>query len=214
MNYLKFLNYEQILYLKKHKSWLEKMPNHCVNTKSIFIHIPKAAGMSLVHSIYNLDYSNHDTWIEYYKRDKHKFSEYFKFSFVRNPLDRFHSAYNYLSQNGKSDIDKYWNKKYMMPYNNIEDFILKGGIDVAFNKVEHFKSQTYYICKENKIMVDFVGKYESLNTDIEFIKKKLNLKFELAKVNENISSKKEFISIKAEKKIRKIYERDFLNFDY
>ena len=214
MNYLKVLNYEQIIFLKKYKSWLEKMPKHCINTKSIFVHIPKSAGMSLVHSIYDLNTSNHDTWVEYYRRDKDKFFEYFKFAFVREPLDRFHSAYNYLSKNGKSEIDRYWNEKYIMPYKNIEDFILKGGLDIASKKVEHFKPQTYYICKKNKIMVDFVGKYESLNTDIEVIKNNLNLKFELAKVNENISSRIDYLSSNAKNKIHQIYEKDFLNFDY
>src|SRR3546814_16910974 len=93
---------------KKFKSWLEPMTEYHDRTQSIFIHIPNAAGMSMVSALYGMDSSVHDTWREYYRRSPSKFKTYFKFSIVRNPEDRLISAYNYLMAGGKSEIDVYW----------------------------------------------------------------------------------------------------------
>lgn len=216
MNYLKYLNYEQIITLKKYQCWFQDMPKHCDDTKSIFIHIPKAAGMSLVNSIYGLTSSNHDTWKEYYRRDSDKFSMYFKYAFVRNPLDRFISAYNYLAKDGKSDIDKYWNKKYIQPYGDVENFILKGGLKKAIKSVEHFKTQTLYVYKDGKLMVDYIGKYESIDKDIKVIKERLNLSFQLKEINKNPNkiADENTLSNNAKKQLSEFYKQDYLNFDY
>lgn len=72
------------------------------NKKVIFIHIPKAAGISLYKSIFNKDSFGHQT-IRYYEcfMSSKEFNRCYKFSFVRNPYDRIHSAFHYLKAGGR-----------------------------------------------------------------------------------------------------------------
>src|SRR3546814_6703654 len=75
---LEAMSPEQIIRLKKVKAWLEPLPEYHDRTQSIFIHIPKAAGMSMVSALYGMDSSVHDTWREYYRRSTSNFKAYFK----------------------------------------------------------------------------------------------------------------------------------------
>lgn len=215
MDYTKILTYEKIIALKKIKSIFESMPAHCIATQSIFIHIPKAAGMAIVNSLYQKNQSNHDTWREYYKRDKGKFNKYFKFTFVREPVDRFISAYEYLSKGGKNDIDIYWQNKYIKRYSTPDEFIINGGLEKAIKKgVEHFIPQCKFVYDGNSIVVDFVGRYEDIENDFNYIAEKIGVKANLKKINGNKQKRSIELSESALLKLHKIYNKDFELFDY
>ena len=214
MNYESFLTIEQIIYLKKKKAFFEDMPVHCVATQSIFIHIPKSAGMSVVKALYGKESSNHDTWREYYRRDREKFKSYFKFAFVRHPLDRFISAYEYLMKGGKADADKYWRGKYLSPYSSADDFILKGGLERAIKGgAEHFVPQVDFVCKGNKVVVDYIARYESIDKDFQFISSKIGGD-DLGVVNKNASKKQLILSQAARESLEAIYKKDYEQFNY
>ena len=214
MNYRKILSYEQIIYLKKLKAFFEDMPQYCDETKSIFIHIPKAAGMSVVKALYNKEASNHDTWREYRRRDKVKFNQYFKFGFVRHPVDRFISAYEYLMKGGKSEIDVYWRNKYLLPYLNIDSFILDGGLVHAINGgAEHFIPQVDFLCEGSRVVVDFIGRYENIENDYRYVQGKIGgLDLEVL----NANSQRNYISLSesALSLLMHIYKQDFSVFEY
>jgi len=214
MNYKKFLTIEQIISLKKKKAFFEGMPEHCISTKSIFIHIPKSAGMSVVKALYNKESSNHDTWREYYRRDRTKFKSYFKFAFVRNPLDRFISAHEYLMKGGKADIDKYWRDKYLLPYDSADAFVLLGGLERAIKGgAEHFFPQVDFVCKGNDVVVDFIARYESIDEDFKYISSIIGGD-ELGIVNANKVKKQLVLSDLTEGKLKSIYAKDYSTFGY
>tara|TARA_B100001063_G_scaffold156810_1_gene146250 strand:+ start:1571 stop:2221 length:651 start_codon:yes stop_codon:yes gene_type:complete len=215
MNYLRFLSYEKIIKLKKIKSYIENMPDHCIEKKAIFIHIPKAAGMSIVKSIFNVEYSNHDTWREYYRRDRLKFNQYFKFTIVRHPEDRIKSAFGYLKSGGKADIDIYWRNKYLNQYPDLNSFIEMGGLDRYGKIIEHFIPQINFIEDAfGNTMVDFIGKYERLNEDMNIVFKKINIDTKLEYVNVNKSSDSIILSDASRAIIREYYKRDFEKLGY
>jgi hypothetical protein len=216
MNYLKLLNFEQIIFLKKKMAYFESMPVHFDKTRSIYIHIPKAAGTSLVKTLYDTEITNHDTWLEYYRRDKEKFNNYFKFTIVREPIARFISAYKYLSEGGKADIDKYWFEKYLSEYKDINDFIINGGLRFAYEHVEHFIPQVNFVCKKDHIIVDYVAKYETLSADFNFIKQRLDStsNLQLKSINVTKNKKAQLLNDESLEYLVSIYHDDFKTFNY
>lgn len=78
-------------------------PQKFDDNRFIFIHIPKVAGISLIHA---LGFEHEHRWhmpLKYYQHiSEEKFEQYFKFAFVRNPWDRVFSAYQFLAQGGLS----------------------------------------------------------------------------------------------------------------
>ena len=82
---------------------------HFTRNKCIFIHIPKAAGTSVLAALGKTKEKGRDhvSWQVYKKASSRKFARYYKFTFVRNPYDRALSAYRYIlsgGNQGKQDL--------------------------------------------------------------------------------------------------------------
>ncbi len=146
--------------------------------KTIFVHIPKVAGQSIETMFLEnegLDWNNRASlllrpkknhekgparlahlrardYVDYGYIDKNDFDEYYKFSFVRNPYKRVFSFYNFLGYNRIISVDTFVTK--VLP-KKIED----GNF--------FFLSQYDYLYNTNgNLLVDFVGKLETINKDI------------------------------------------------
>lgn len=87
-------------------------------------------------------------------------NSYFKFAFVRNPFDIAVSRYHW---NVKGKLGK--------TETSIKDFQSW----VSSGKLLREDSAKLYIAENNNIALDFVGRYENLQEDLNFICKKLNL---------------------------------------
>ena len=189
--------------------------------KCIFIHIPKTAGSSLLQSLGKKRSGGRDhvSWLVYHKSNAYKFDSYFKFAFVRDPLDRAYSAYNYLLKGGNKGHDLII-ADMLKKYSSFEHFITEGLGKGYFRSHVMFLPQSDFVVNdENKIAVDFIGKFENINDDYQYVKDKLGLKSGLKQVNKNISSsKKDLENIKNNKEvmsvITNIYAQDYLSFGY
>ena len=155
--------------------------------KTIFVHIPKVAGQSIETLFLDdlgLTWENREELLLRRKKSTEKgprrlahlkakdyvelgyieattFSEFFTFSFVRNPYARALSLYNYL---GYSKIISF------------SDFVEK----VLSKKLNEghffFQSQYVYLYSEaGELLVDFVGKLENIEDDIEHVLEKAGL---------------------------------------
>ena len=189
------------------------------NCGVIFIHIPKAAGMSFVNSLYGVEYSNHARALDYIKQDSSRFFEQFSFTATRDPSSRLESAFNYLNSGGMSAIDEVWRRKYLSKYESLHSFVLEGGLDKAVEeKAHHFIPQYEFIySKKNELLVDFVGKIEDVSTicrKVEFI---TGNAFNLSRYN--VAKKTDFknsdFGFDFKKKVYQVYQSDFefLNYD-
>jgi len=91
----------------------------------------------------------------------------FKFAVVRDPLDRFLSAYNYLRQGGRTRNDKKIYEKWISG-KSIEHF-LSCLVDMKVDDVPelfHFHTQNSFLSSEkndSQILVDRVYKIEELD---------------------------------------------------
>ncbi|MDH5979711.1 sulfotransferase family protein, partial [Vibrio splendidus] len=81
----------------------KKIPKHVKDTNVLFVHIPKAAGISITKSLYGQEIG-HKRSVDFMRADENWFNNANKFSIVRNPYTRLISAYNFLKDGG---IEKY-----------------------------------------------------------------------------------------------------------
>ena len=215
--------------LKKYRTWKhaksqsEKiyiegtLLNAFYKSKTIFIHIPKTAGVSLVKAIYgNVTLEGHRSFYFNSIVLDVKEKEYFSFSFVRNPFDRLYSAYIFLRSGGMNDLDKLAFNNYLSSFVDFEDFVLNGLDNKLIYKITHFIPQYEFLCdKREKILVDFVGRFETLNDDIKLLSKKLNLNIKLNHYNS--SNKEEYTNIYTGEMIKivaNVYQKDLSIFNY
>lgn len=224
--------------------------------KCIFVHIPKAAGTSIErvfmkdlglnmdnrHSLLLGASTNkslgprrvsHLTVMEYLSHhyiSQELFEQYFKFTFVRNPYDRLFSTYKMLGYSDYLSFDGFVKYK-------LKDLLLSK--DYGFFLIPAYD----YLFDNNKLMVDFVGKFEDLKEDFNSVlnvtglnhlslehhnkssianKNLLDLIKTLSKLLRNINmvdkisldKPKLELSKQAKEIVIKIYEKDFDAFDY
>ena len=155
--------------------------------KAIFLHIPRTGGTSIEALLEpEIQKGNivcdvnekHYTWHQAKEKYKDYWKDYFKFSFVRNPFDRVVSGLIYpdyfgITYSSFFDFKKY-KEKYGFP------FILEYDNRTDMPKPDYagLKAGSVYgnfIGSE----MDFVGKYEDFESDIEIVKGILGVEGEL-----------------------------------
>lgn len=185
--------------------------------RCIFIHIPKAAGSSVAKALFGKS-SRHLSYIDYEAANPKKFERYFKFAFVRNPWDRLVSAYVFLKNGGMNSQDRNWADLNLASYNDFDSFV-KGWVNK--NNIMtwvHFIPQFNFICDaEMNIKMDFVGRFETIDSDFSFIQGKIGLPLnELPKVN--ASRKKEsytsYYTEESRQIVADVYKEDIRLFNY
>ncbi len=209
--------------------------------KYIFIHIPKSAGTSITKALYPFS-NKHDLFLgcncgpeNLVKEDgftihKHspaadikmyatpeRWSEYFVFSFVRHPVDRLISLYEWWKEtNGnwdrkaKSEISKMSFKEFVFSKytgkNQIE-FLISG-----FERKHHFADVKY------SVEMDFIGKHASLHKDFSYVCGLLNLP-QIYLSHENKSSKRKksqdsYLDDEIVQEIKRKFNQDYRVFNF
>lgn len=161
----------------------------CQKTKTIFIHIPKTAGQSIEHLfLENRDLHwrqrsqlllrprqhvgegperlAHLTATEYISCghiDANSFEKYYRFSIIRNPWDRLVSEYFYHKLNQHFSFEDFL--RFHLP--------LPGKSDAY----RHIIPQKQFIYNNEKLLVDFVGRFENLALDLKTIMSKVGIAY-------------------------------------
>ncbi len=162
--------------------------------KVIFIHIPKCAGSSIFEYFHpdvevnwrkpnynelygwcperkiHLQHATAKQLIEMDLISKEHWKSYFKFTIVRNPWDRSYSDY-------------LWMKEDTGISGSFTDYITRsnGFKEVLSNKNnkqyrgDHLLKQTDFFSIKGDLELDFVGHFESLQKDMNFINDKLKI---------------------------------------
>lgn len=192
------------------------IPQKFIEHNFIFVHVPKVAGISLIHA---LGFESEHKWhmpLKYYQHIvEGELDKYFKFAFVRNPWDRALSAYHFLLQGGLSEKDHTY-AGIIKKYRSYEDFILRWlSTDSALSLIHFTPMYKFLEDSCGTISMDFIGRYESIQHDYNHIRSKLGIGTPLPW--KNTSTKNNFQDIYTAKmidKIAKVYERDISEFNY
>lgn len=184
----------------------------------IFIKIPKTGGTSISESLFNRG-RNHMKSEVYEQFDPEKFAKYFKFTFVRNPWDRFLSAYVYLKNGGGNHKDASWSARNLSKFSDFEGFVLSLQNENQAQKIlkfVHFIPQYLFIYdQESRKKVDFIGRFENIENDFDDIKTKLNIDTNLLHLRKSRSGKYQKAYTKQTKEIvGGLYKEDIKLFNY
>lgn len=188
----------------------------------IFVHIPKTGGISICRSLFGNLAGGHDSIKNYQILfSKKDFLNYFKFGFVRNPWDRLFSAYNFLKHGGFNDSDREWANTHLSKFREFNHFVETWVNKKNIYRYRHFIPQSEFLCSPitQRILVDFVGFFENLESDFSYVKEKLGLT-EAVLVYENITQKnykKDYRTAYTDRTrniVADIYRRDIEIFGY
>ena len=177
-----------------------------IKHKIIFIHIPKCAGQS-IENIFLRDLGlswkeryplllrprkpnekgperlAHLYAEEYFKFgyiSKEKYDKFFKFSIIRNPVDRILSEINFQKIPKK-------NSKNIYGLESVEEYISKViKLDKFSDLQRHISPQVKFLhdSETNKLLVDKVIPFDYLNHEVpKILKKKLKVILEVPKIN-------------------------------
>lgn len=185
--------------------------------KCIFIHIPKAAGISITKTLFGNLAGGHRTLTDYEKIYPLKtINQYYKFTITRNPYTRIQSAFHFLRQGGINEFDRNFCDTYLKDINSFDQFILDFLDEDKLNIYMHFVPQiNYLVNSNNKLNVDFIGKFENLDADFKVIAKKLKINKPLPHLNKSQNNKQTLqLNKEVKNKIYKLYQQDFELLNY
>jgi hypothetical protein len=196
----------------------------------IYVHIPKVAGTSISYELskytkhpnilfdiinrlgrkmrnrnpiphYNYNLKSHAKANEYLEYIT-KYSDYYIFTFVRNPFDWAVSNYEYVKQRQYHPSYDYFNK--MSFYEYVKALPYKGRFQLD-----------YILDRNENIIVDFVGKYENIDNDIKEVNRKLGVDLNIGNRNKSMRGDwtQYYDNETAELVVNKFIE-DFLYFNY
>ncbi len=205
---------------------LRKIPGHVYRrfdeTQSIFIHIPKAGGISTIKSLYGEEAGGfgHPTYERFLRLygEKH-FNTYFKFTFVRNPWERLLSAYSFLKKGGMNHMDQQFCNEVLSDYGTFEKFVMEWVDEENVESWVHFIPQYHYVYDADmNLVVDFVGRFENFNKDFEKVRSILKTGTPLKHLNKTGDKKaksyRDAYTPEMAEKVAKVYKIDIELFGY
>ena len=213
--------------------------------KFIFIHIAKSGGTTITG--FFSKFSNgidieiggttfgelvQPLWVERFHIGKHTginglinilgrniINKYFIFTFVRNPYDRFLSAYNFMIK-VSNDINCKWiddkSRNLFKKYSDIKIFANELINDNRLFNIPQvhlcFLQQYKFISSSNEICTNFIGKIENLEEDLNIILNKLHINYifdnKIQKLNVN-KNKPYTYDEETLKIVKELYRDDF-----
>ena len=186
--------------------------------KLIFIHIPKNAGTSIIKAM-GVENLFMDKTIEEYKEHYEDYwKEYKKFTVVREPIDRFISAYKFarmdesgwFSATGEEGLEKHHH------YELCNEMNINEYISYLYKNLEKFNRwivpQTFVISNENgEREIDYYVRYENLLEDLQKIGIDKIEKLNSSKIKDEKTIE---LTKKSKNQLYQIYDIDYKNFSY
>ena len=168
-----------------------------VSHRFIFVHVNKAAGSSMKRALEQFDRQPSRSPLNKLKsklhlaRDYRKrfypvhtyasqlqrelpaevYNDFFKFAFVRNPWDWLVSTYNYLR-----NTPTHRHHRRVLAMKSFAEY-------AEFEIAHGDRSQAAFVCKNKDVIVDFVGRFETLDDDFAIVCERLGIDVALPHTN-------------------------------
>tara|TARA_R110002074_G_scaffold328305_1_gene498803 strand:+ start:3019 stop:3699 length:681 start_codon:yes stop_codon:yes gene_type:complete len=187
---------------------LPAYPREYDKNQYIFIHIPKTAGKSIISKLHNRG-ATHLSYSDYEDILGDKINDYFVFTVLRDPADRFASAYSYLKAGGNQSREDQEFSHRWIKNKNINDFI-----KTSFNAIEvknslFFRSQASFLKQKNGTLGAVkILHLNNLQKGFASISDRLGVSSELPHLNES-RSRQNIFDGESRLTIQTIYKEDY-----
>ncbi len=162
-------------------------------------------------------YRDHLPQYVYQQANKSLFDDLFKFSFVRNPWDRAVSVYFYLkNKKPLGQVDQYYHELFNTKINTFAKFVYflrDNGVD----NFTLFQTQSFYVVDyKGDVVVDFLGRFENIVEDVDFIGHRLKLDLSIKHKNKTLDRDcyQKYYDDETKDIISDLYKADVDNFGY
>ena len=183
----------------------------------VIFRAPKTASVSIntvlkENKYVRRTYAMHYTAKKYKKTNYNEFNKRLKFGFARNPYDRATSYYLYTLQ--------IYNRRVRMGCTNRRKDTPCSFQEFIIGHREMLSNQTctkYLFDDDNKILVDYIGRFENLQKDFNVMCKKIGIplmKIPHENKSQNKKYYKEYYCPKTYDLVTETYKDDLKNFNY
>lgn len=195
------------LFKKAHNNIILFQEKYLLNY--VFIHINKTGGSSIEKAL-GLRFD--------LKTATEKISElgstyWYKFSFtiVRNPWDRVVSHYHYRVETNQTNLGT-----NPIGFNDWVKLAYKNNVPEYYDKPKMFMPQlNWVIDTKGKILVDFIGRFEQLHRDFNYVCKKLQIKTTLPHLNKTERTHyREYYNYQSIEIVKAWFKKDIELFNY
>ena len=193
--------------IRRYPYWNEK--------KIVFIHVPKAAGVSINMALYGKTLGHFEA-IQIQKIFPKFFKKTFSFGVVRHPVSRLISAYQFAKAGGtewmKIENPQLYQGK---EFESFDQFVQEWLINQNFIHVDGiFKPQHKYLCQDNSVLVNQVIQLESIQNNTIHLNDALNSVLIIGNFNDTRDMEKIKINPQTEEIVKKLYYLDYIIFGY
>lgn len=159
----------------------------------IFLHIPKTAGQSIDRAIRNEEVNNyiHLHGSNAVQNNIEIIRNNFTFCFVRNPWDRMVSNYFYIHKmydifgSNKDTLLHNFRVDVVSNTSNFKEFVYWVNNNKDYTMLQfHMIPQMDFI-KPIRDDIDFIGRYENLNSNVKELSKLISIKIKLLHLNKS-----------------------------
>lgn len=162
------------------------MINH--RYKIIFVHINKCAGQSVRRTLPRGTRGHHTImhYLELCAREGRDPSEYFKFTFVRNPWDKVASFYHYHKRRkwdifpwkpaAAPDFNEFLQRLFVQDGGALAVDIFRGRSGESTHHLRLGNSLDWVTDPEGQIRVDFIGRVENMQADFDIVCDRIGIK--------------------------------------
>lgn len=179
--------------------------------KFIFTSVPKTGSTSIMTQLDASKLAQPPE--EYHAPLPGGYDDYFKFGFVRNPLDRFISTYiDGINDHGHLLV---WSKRLTL-YKTFKDFCM-GFKDEPLNDDVHFRPQHTFFYNGDKCLADAIYRYEEFAEGCEAASKQIGINLDSRvriRQTNRLRDYKLYFDPESMAAIIEFYEEDFNIFGY
>lgn len=176
--------------------------------KLIFVHVPKNGGTSVL-SVLGVKPGDHCTYRQYQQANPIRYQYYKSFAILRNPEERFLSAYYYMKSGGNGTSDRLVSERYFQEGD--VNYFVENIFDSQFaHAVGVFRPQFIFVADVfGEVQVNYLLDLCKLDKGIQRLNQSCKTKFPVPGVLNKSVKDSAVLTEGSKEKLGVIYSRDY-----